>query len=130
MKWLSRYEQPAYAALRIVAGFMMSFHGVQKLFGVLGGEKEPVLSQLWIGGVIELVGGVLVCIGLFTRIAAFILSGTMAVAYFQFHWKLEFADFHFLPVVNHGDGAVLYCFVFLLIACRGHGRWAIDSRDR
>jgi putative oxidoreductase len=125
MKNLERYEPMAYAVLRIVAGFMFMFHGLGKIFGWLGKSME-VGSQLWIGGVIELVGGVLIMIGLFTRPAALIASGTMAVAYFQFHWKLEFANYAFLPAVNHGEMAVLYCFVFLLIAMRGAGMWSID----
>mgnify|MGYP003580300017 CR=1 FL=1 len=97
----------------------------RKILGWLGPTKE-VGSQLWIGGVIELVCGVLIALGLFTRPAALLASGTMAVAYFQFHWKLSLEDYKFLPIVNHGELAVLFCFVFLLIAIRGAGIASID----
>lgn len=129
MKLLDRYEPYGYALLRIVAGVMFAFHGTGKLFGFLG-EQRDVGSQLWIGGVIELVGGALIALGLFTRWAALIASGTMAVAYFQFHWKLDFSTYRFLPAVNQGELAVLYCFVFLLVAMRGAGIWSIDRARR
>jgi putative oxidoreductase len=123
----SKIEPWAFAALRVVAGGMLVFHGAQKLFGVLGMERLPAFSQLWFGGVIELVGGALVAIGLFTRPAAFLCSGMLAVAYFQFHWKLHLADLQWLPIVNKGEPAVLYCFVFLFISAHGPGRVSIDS---
>lgn len=123
---LGRYEPMAYAALRIVAGGMFLVHGLTKLFGWLG-PSQAVGSQLWIGGVIELVGGALIALGLFTRPAALLASGTMAVAYFQYHWKLSFDGWAFLPAVNHGELAVLYCFVFLLIALRGAGIWSVEQ---
>jgi putative oxidoreductase len=125
---LSKYEPQAYAAFRIIFGFLIIWHGTDKLFGFPTGHQVPVGSQFWIGGVIELVGGVLVMVGLFTRIAAFLLAGTMAVAYFQFHWKLSFANKAFLPIVNHGELAVAMCFAFLLIAARGPGPWALDNK--
>ena len=130
MKTLSRVEAPAYAALRFVAGAMMTFHGAQKLFGWLAGAGAlpAVGSQIWIGGVIELVGGALIAVGLLTRAAAFLCSGLMAVAYFQFHWKLDVDDWRWLPIVNRGELAVLYCFVYLYIAARGPGALAIDRR--
>ena len=124
MKALEKYEPQAYAVLRIVAGALFAFHGVQKIFGWLG-HAMPVGSQLWVGGLIELVGGVLIAIGLFTRWAALIASGTMAVAYFQFHWKLGQASA--FPLVNKGELAVLYCFVFLLIWARGAGLASLDN---
>ena len=87
-------------------------------------------SQMWIGGMIELVGGVLMAVGLFTRAAAFIASGTMAVAYVQFHWKLA-GGADFFPIVNKGEAALVYCFLFLYFACRGAGRASIDGvRDK
>jgi putative oxidoreductase len=125
MKALDKLEPHAYALLRVVAGAMFAFHGVQKVFGWLG-RTQAVGSQLWIGGVIELVGGVLIAIGLFTRWAALVASGTMAVAYFQFHWKLDLADYRWLPAINKGELAALYCFVFLLIALRGPGMCSVD----
>lgn len=124
-----RLEVWSYAALRIVAGFMFSLHGVQKLFGVLTTKAPPEMwSQKWFGGVIELVAGVLIAIGLFTRPAAFLASGTMAVAYFQFHWKLQLGSKLF-PISGGGNGgelAVLYCFLFLLFAVRGAGSASVD----
>src|SRR3970040_1921979 len=101
MRFLARFEAPAYTALRMVAGFMFAFHGVQKILGWFSPKAPPALgSQLWFGGLIELVAGVLIAIGLFTRPASLVSAGTMAVAYFQFHWKLDIADFRWLPLVN------------------------------
>lgn len=131
MRFLSRIEEPAYAAMRAVAGFMFLFHGLQKLFGWLTTNATPDLfTQKWFGGVIELVCGALVMVGFGTRLAAFLASGTMAVAYFQFHFKGEWAHWHWLPIVNKGELAVVYCFVFLFIATRGPGKAALDNRAR
>jgi putative oxidoreductase len=106
---------------------MFSFHGVQKILGWLTERPKPELfSQMWFGGVIELVCGVLVMLGLFTRLAALLASGTMAVAYFQFHFKGETANWSWLPIVNRGEMAALYCWVFLLIAARGPGALSLD----
>jgi putative oxidoreductase len=126
MKKLEKYADHAYALLRIVTGFMFAFHGAQKVLGVLSEFQPPMGSQLWIGGVIELVGGLAVMVGLRTRVAAFLCSGEMAVAYFQFHWKFQLGP-AFFPAVNKGELAVLYCFVFLLIACRGGIKWSLDN---
>jgi putative oxidoreductase len=126
MKWLEKYQDEAYALLRIMAGFMFSFHGLQKIFGVLSSFPQPAVgSQMWIGGIIELVGGLAVLLGFKTRLAAFLCSGEMAVAYFQFHWRFQMGS-HFLPGINQGELAVLYCFVFLVIATRGPGKWSLD----
>lgn len=127
MQVLEKIKCESYALLRIVAGLMFAFHGVQKIFGVLTQYQPPVGSQLWIGGVIELVGGVLIAIGLQTRLAAFLASGTMAVAYVQFHWKFELGS-KFFPTVNEGELALLYSFVFLFVACKGAGKWALDKK--
>jgi len=118
---------PAYAMLRIVAGAMLTFHGVQKIFGVLTEHQPPVGSQLWIGGLLELVCGTAIALGLFVRSAAFLASGMLAVAYFQFHWKLQF-DSGFFPTVNRGELAVLYCFTFFYVACKGAGPWSLGAR--
>jgi putative oxidoreductase len=83
------------------------------------GSPPAVGSQIWIGGLIELVGGALIALGPFARPAAFIASGTMAVAYIQFHWRFAFADYRWLPSVNKGELAAIYCFLFLFIAVRG-----------
>ena len=128
MKQLATYESQAYALMRIVAGFMFSFHGAQKVLGMLAEMQPAIGSQLWIGGVIELVGGLAIMLGLRTRWAAFLCSGEMAVAYFQFHWKFQLGP-AFFPGVNKGELAVLYCFVFLLIACKGAGIWSLDKTD-
>ena len=128
MKTLAKHSDQAYALLRIVAGFLFAFHGMQILFGILSPMPSPVMwTQTWFGGIIELVGGLLIMIGLQTRLAAFLCSGTMAVAYFQFHWKFQLGP-QFFPTLNKGELAALYCFVFLVIACRGAGLWALDKK--
>jgi putative oxidoreductase len=124
----ARAEPYAYAALRIVAGALFAVHGAQKLFGWHSPFMPPAGSQLWIGGVIELVGGALIALGWFTRPAAFIASGQMAVAYLQFHWKLAFAGGAWLPTVNKGELAVVYCFLFLFVAAHGGGIASLDAR--
>lgn len=116
----------AYALLRMVAGFMFTFHGVQKIFGVLTDHQPALFTQIWIGGVVELVCGLAVMLGVRTRWAAFLASGQMAVAYFQFHWKFQMGP-QVLPGVNQGELAVLYCFVFLFISMTGPGRWALTK---
>ncbi len=126
MKQLAKYGDHAYALTRIVAGFMFACHGAQKILGVLSDFQPPLGSELWFGGIIELIGGLAIMLGFKTRWAAFICSGEMAVAYFQYHWKLQLGR-QFFPVVNKGELAVLYCFVFLLIATRGGGKWSLDK---
>jgi len=128
MKWLGKYADYVYALMRIVAGFMFSFHGAQKILGVLSDFQPAFGSQLWFGGVIELIGGVAVMLGYGTRIAAFICSGEMAVAYIQFHWKFQLGP-QFFPAVNKGELALLYSFVFLFIASRGGVKWRVEKRD-
>jgi putative oxidoreductase len=127
MKWLEKYADYAYALMRIMTGFMFLFHGCQKILGVLSEFRPPVGSQLWFGGIIELVCGLAVMLGFKTRAAAFLCSGTMAVAYFQFHWKFQIGP-NFFPVINKGELAALYCFVFLFIACRGGVKWSLDKK--
>ena|SRR5688572_14942345 len=118
---LEGFANTAYVLLRVVAGLLFLFHGVQKVFGVLSQHPQPeVGSQLWIGGLLELVCGALIALGVYTAPAAFVASGMMAVAYFQFHWKFQFGA-QFFPAVNQGELAVLYCFLFLYVACRGSG---------
>src|SRR5207244_45746 len=109
------------SVLRMVAGAMFIQHGAQKLFGALGGHAMPLMSQMGVGGLLEFLGGILLLLGLFTRPAAFVLSGEMAVAYFQVH-----APQGFWPVVNKGEPAVLYCFLFLYLAVAGGGLWSVD----
>ena len=123
---LAPNSERAYAALRIVVGVLFAFHGIQKVFGVLA-TAQDVGTQLWIGGVIELIAGIMIAVGFHTRWAAFISSGTMAVAYFQYHWKFQF-DSDFFPAMNGGELAVIYCFVFLYIACKGPGACSVDGK--
>ncbi len=125
MKQLAKHAESVYALMRIVAGFLFAFHGAQKVLGILSEFQPPIGSQLWIGGVIELVGGLAIMLGVGTRWAAFICSGEMAVAYFQFHWKFQVGP-QIFPAINKGELAVLYCFLFLYIACRGAGKWSLD----
>ena len=128
MKFLKALEDPAYALLRMVSGFAFCIHGCQKVLGLFGGPVQPAFSQLWVGGLIELTCGTLVLLGLRTRPAAFLASGTMAVAYCQFHWKFQLGE-QFLPAVNKGELALVYCFLFLFIAAKGSGNWALDKKD-
>jgi putative oxidoreductase len=115
----------AYPLLRIVAGLMFAFHGLQKLFGVLSSFQPAAGTQAWFGGIIELVTGLAIAAGFLTPWVAFLASGTMAVAYVQFHWKLAL-DAQFFPTQNKGELALLYAVVFLYIACRGGGIWSLD----
>ena len=120
-KWLGKYSNFFYALLRIVAGVLFACHGAQKLFGVLGGTKQTdTLMQA--AGVIEFAGGILIAAGLFTSIVAFIAAGEMAVAYFKQH-----TSGGLWPIVNRGELAVLYCFIFLFLASRGSGILSIDA---
>lgn len=127
---LSPFADRAYALLRIVAGAMFLCHGLQKIFGLLEHAKATDPIEI-VGGWVELVAGACICVGACTRLMAFLASGQMAVAYFMFHvvGKPDAAgnrDIQLVPILNHGELAVLYCFVFLYIACRGSGRWAVD----
>lgn len=121
------------AALRVIAALVLLQHGTQKIFGFPANPARPwggppdLLSRSWIAGILELIGGVLLVLGLFTRPVAFVLSGLMAFAYFIAH-----APRSFYPVVNGGEPAVLLCFVFLYLAAVGAGPLSLDgtSRDR
>ena len=128
MKQLARVADHVYGLMRIVTGFMFAFHGAQIILRVFAEGFPPaaVGSQMWFGGLIELMGGLLVMVGLQTRWAAFLCSGTMAVAYVQFHWKFQLGS-KFFPAMNQGELAALYCFVFLFIACRGGVKWSLDT---
>jgi putative oxidoreductase len=121
----SGLEGYAYAALRIVSGFLFLFHGLQKLFGMYGGSVQPAGTLPWIAGAIELAGGLLILVGLFTSVVAFICSGEMAAAYFMAHFPKGA-----WPIENGGELAALYCFVFLFIAARGGGPLSVDGMIR
>jgi putative oxidoreductase len=123
---LGRYAEPIYALLRIVVGFFFTCHGAQKVFGAFGGPDGsghgiPLGSLFGVGGLIELVTGLLILIGLFTSVAAFIASGEMAVAYFMVHQPQGA-----LPIQNKGELAAVYAFLFLFIAAYGSGIWSVD----
>jgi putative oxidoreductase len=118
-------ESCAYTALRIVSGLLFAFHGLQKLLGMYGGQTVQTFSLPWFAGVIELVGGLLLLIGLFTRPVAFLCSGEMAAAYFMVHFPQSF-----WPIQNGGELAALYCFVFLHISARGAGPLSLDRLIR
>ncbi len=122
---LSPYAPYTLAALRVMAGLLFLAHGTQKLFGFppSNGPAPELLSLRGIGGVIEIVTGALIALGLFTRPAAFLASGQMAVAYFLFH-----APRGFFPAVNGGDAAILFCFVFLYLVTAGPGALSLDGR--
>jgi putative oxidoreductase len=118
----------ALAALRIVAGLLFLAHGVVKLFGFPDGAEPgqvPLLSLFGVGAVLELVGGALLVLGLFTRPVAFLLSGEMAVAYWLFHFPKSV-----YPVLNGGDAAILFCFIFLYLAVAGGGAWQLGGTRR
>jgi putative oxidoreductase len=121
MKFLSKFEAHAYVIMRLIFGFLMTCHGIQKLFGGLGGQRAGTALFI-VAGIVEFGGGLLVALGFQTRLAAFLVSGEMAVAYFKAH-----AGGGFFPIMNHGELAVAYCFAFLYIATRGVGSWGIDK---
>ncbi|TCZ56653.1 DoxX family protein [Roseicella aquatilis] len=112
------------AVLRIVAALIFMAHGTQKLFGFPAPPASglpPTFSLFWFGAILEFGGGLLLMVGLFTRPVAFVLAGEMAFAYWMFH-----APRNFFPVLNGGDAAILYCFVFLYFVAAGPGAWALD----
>jgi putative oxidoreductase len=125
MNRVEKYTPEALSIVRLVIGLLFLEHGTAKLLGFPAPPSGlPALMTLsWLQGLLELAGGTLIAIGLFTRPTAFILSGNMAVAYFMAH-----APKSFFPMLNGGDGAILYCFVFLLLFFAGPGRWSVDNQ--
>ena len=128
---MDQAKRATFFLLRVVAGLLFLQAGGMKLFNWFGGVpaqfggQPPLMSQIGIGAVLEFFGGTAILLGLFTRPVAFILSGEMAVAYFQFHQP------HGLwPIQNHGEPAVLLCFIFLYIAAHGAGEWSLDAKLR
>jgi putative oxidoreductase len=125
LPWLGRWQPQLLAILRIVVGLLFLEHALIKLAGFPPGGKpglQDVGSYLWIAGLIELITSALVILGLFTRVAAFIAAGEMAVAYWTVHAKMGF-----YPAVNMGEAAILYCFIFLYLAAAGAGAWSVDE---
>jgi putative oxidoreductase len=125
LEGFSRWEPQFRGILRIVTAFLFMQHGAQKLFGFPAGAepRDPVdlMSLMGLAGVLEVFGGLMVLLGLFTRPVAFLLAGEMAVAYFMAHAKSSF-----WPVLNHGEAAVLFCFIFLYLVAAGPGAWSLD----
>ena len=119
------YRSQIFAVFRIVVGFMFMMHGAQKLFGWFGGQKVALGSMFGAAGAVEFVCGLMVLIGLFGSVAAFVASGEMAVAYFLAHQPRGT-----LPIQNQGELAALYAFVFLYIAAHGSGIWSVDNSFR
>jgi putative oxidoreductase len=120
---LDRYAPYIRSILRIMAGLLFCEHGLSKLFGFpQPGHMPDVLTLLWCAGCIESIGGLLVALGLFTRVAAFIMSGEMAFAYFITHNPRGF-----YPILNGGDAAILFCFFFLYLVFAGPGPWSLDA---
>ena len=120
---LSSFQEPVYAAMRVVVGFLFACNGAQKLFGAFGADSAvPLMSRIGAAGAIEFFGGVFVLLGLFGPWAAFIASGEMAFAYFLVHFPQGL-----WPIQNGGERAAFYCFVFLFIAARGSGIFSLDG---
>ena len=118
-----RYAPMTYALFRIVFGFLFLCFGLQKMFGLFGGQVAPLMSLMGAAGVVETVCGLLIMVGLLTKPAAFLASGEMAMAYFYIHLRLMGA----IPLVNMGERSTMFCFAFLFIASRGAGIWSLDS---
>jgi len=123
MGFLDKYKEHTYALLRIMAGLLFLAHGIQKLFNFPTDFPWPLNPATMAAGGIEIVGGVLVVLGLFTRPAAFICSGMSAVGYWMAHGTQGL-----YPIANCGETIVLYCFIFLFIAARGAGIWSLDKK--
>src|SRR6266704_4093645 len=127
MNSLNRFADPVYCIMRLIVGLTYACHGGQKLFGFPGGG-HGVSGLAFIAGIIELVGGLLIAFGLFTRIAAFFASGEMAVAYFMFYvGVVPTPAAKFFPIMNGGELALINCWVFFFIIFYGPGRWSIDA---
>ena len=126
-RFLGKYSEYLYAIMRIVVGLLFACNGARKLFGVFGGmgksgEAAPLFSLMGIAGSIEFITGLFIAVGLLTGYAAFIASGEMAVAYFLGHYPNGF-----WPILNRGERAVFYCFVFLYVASQGAVTWGVDA---
>jgi len=129
MTFLAAWEPQLRSVLRILVGYTFSLHGYQKFFGWfggMGGTKAELMSQMGAAGVLETFGGALIILGLFTRPAAFILCGQMAVAYFMVHAPQSV----FFPLLNGGEITVLYCFTFLWLTAAGPGPWSLDAQRK
>ena len=127
MTLLNRFADPVYCIVRVIVGLTYACHGGQKLFGFPGGG-HGVDGLAFIAGIIEFICGLLIAFGLFTRIAAFLASGEMAVAYFVFYvGVVPTFGAKLFPIMNGGELALVYCWVFFLVIFYGPGRWSIDA---
>ena len=124
-RFLGRHAERIYTLLRVVAGLLFACHGAQKLFGALGGTAMTSNPMMLVAGIIEFGGGLLIALGFLTSWAAFLASGQMAAAYFMVHAKGGF-----WPIINKGELAVVYCFLFLYIAAHGAGPYSMDAAMR
>jgi putative oxidoreductase len=122
MSSLNRFSDPFYCIMRLVVGLMFACHGLDKIFGAFTPKTEALSTLMVVGGWVEIVCGFLIAFGLLTRLAAFVASGEMAVAFLMMH-----APKGLIPYVNKGELAVVYCFVFFYIFLRGSGSWSIDA---
>jgi putative oxidoreductase len=133
MNSLNRFADPAYCIMRLIIGLMFACHGGQKLLGFPGGGHGSAEGLMLFGGIIELVGGLMIAFGFWTRIAAFVSAGEMAVAYFMIHAAGKAIGHaptpaeQFFPILNKGELAVVLCWVFLFMVFYGAGRWSIDA---
>ena len=125
MGFLNRYSEPIFLVLRVVAGLIFAMHGAQKLFGAFGGQVMTSVPLMLAAGIIEFAGGLMIALGLFGDFAAFIASGEMAVAYFKAHFPQGP-----IPLLNNGELAVVYCFLWLFVAAHGAGIWSVDNAMR
>ena len=125
---MKAFQKFAYALLRFAAGACFAIHGLPILFGLLGGPRSAMFSQIWFGGVIMLVCGPAIALGFRTRWAAFLASGTMAVAYVQFHWHFALGR-NLIPMVNHGEPALLFCVIFAYLATVGNGSLSLGKGE-
>ena len=125
MDFMKKRENETYAVMRIVMGFLFLWHGSQKLLGFPGGAMDAPAFITYVAGPIELIGGLLIMVGFQTRPVAFLCSGLMAAAYWMGHGTKAV-----LPIQNHGELAMIYCFVFFFIAARGSGIWSVDGSQQ
>ncbi|MEM3154238.1 MAG: DoxX family protein [Candidatus Woesearchaeota archaeon] len=119
---LERYGDSFYAVFRIFVGLLFMQHGLQKLFGLIGGNAASAFSLMWFAGLIEFAGGLLIAVGLFTRIVSFIAGVEMLVAYFKAHFPQGW-----VPIMNRGELALLFFAAFLVLMSQGAKKWSFDS---
>ena len=128
MNSLNRFTDPVYCIMRLIVGLMLASHGGQLVLGMFGGMSGSDEMMMQVGGWIQLVGGLLIAFGLLTRLAAFILCGEMAVAYFMVHvGGAPTPPAKFFPILNRGELALFYSWFFLFVVFYGAGRWSIDA---